>query len=221
MSEITEALQRIEVWLQNHMPNRAAELKPGLTKNEIEEQVKDLPFNLPEEVYELYQWHDGSVDRFVFEQYDFLSLKYAIEAYYEWWGYVRVYEIEEARFFLKCFPVFELWCEYGVLVNVVCDNFKDSKDYSIRMLDTSCKDFSVRYSNLKDLILHVADWYESAQYYERDDFWEVEAETEYLLELKHMSNEYITYIASSRGMRGLRQQIYQRYLNGDISLSDI
>ena len=47
MSEITEALQRIEVWLQHYMPNRAAELKPGLTRREIEEQVKDLPFNLP------------------------------------------------------------------------------------------------------------------------------------------------------------------------------
>lgn len=218
MSEITEALQRIEVWLQNHMPNRAAELKPGLTRDEIEEQVKDLPFSLPEEVYELYQWHDGSVDRFVFEQYDFLSLKYAIASYSEWWGYVRVYEIEEAYFFEKCFPVFELWCEHGVLVNVICENSKDSKDYSIQMLDTSCKDFSVRYSSLKDLILHTAHWYESAQYYERDDCWEVEAETEYLLELKYMSDEYI---ASSIRMGGLRKKIYQSYLNGDISLPDI
>ena len=72
MSEITEALQRIEVWLQNHMPNRAAELRPGLTRNEINELVKDLPFNLPDEVYELYQWHDGSVNRFILENYDFL-----------------------------------------------------------------------------------------------------------------------------------------------------
>jgi cell wall assembly regulator SMI1 len=86
MSEITEALQRIEAWLQNHMTNRAAELKPGLTRDEIEEQVKDLPFSLPEVVYELYQWHDGNVDKFVFEQYDFLSLNDAIEAYHEWWA---------------------------------------------------------------------------------------------------------------------------------------
>ena len=55
MSEITEALQRIEVWLQNHMPNHAAQLRFGLTRDEIEKQVKDLPFSLPEEVYELYQ----------------------------------------------------------------------------------------------------------------------------------------------------------------------
>ena len=54
------------------MPNRAAELRPGLTRNEINELVKDLPFNLPDEVYELYQWHDGSVNRFILENYDFL-----------------------------------------------------------------------------------------------------------------------------------------------------
>lgn len=210
MSEITEALQRIELWLQNHMPERAAELRPGLTRNEINELVKDLPFTLPEEVYQLYQWHDGSVDRFIFEQYDFLSLGSAVAAYHEWLSEVFFHERKEGYFFEKSFPICQLWSENGVLLSVVCE---DSKNYPVRILDIYCRDFSIRYSSLKDLILHTADWYESAQYDERDDFWEVEAETEYLLEFKYMSNEYIV---NSISMGGLRKKIYQRYLNSEI-----
>jgi len=215
MSEMTEALQRIEIWLQNHMPNRAAELKPGLTRNEIDEQVKDLPFSLPDEVYELYQWHDVNVDMFAVEAYDFLSLGSAVAAYHEWLSEVRFHERKEGYFFEKSIPIFQLWSENGVLLSVVCEDYKN---YPVRMLDIYCRDFSVRYTSLKKLILHVAHWYEAAQYYEQDDFWEVEAETEYLLDLKYMSNEYI---ASSKSMGSLRQKIYQRYLNGDISLPDI
>ncbi len=186
MSEITEALQRIEVWLQNHMPNRAAELKPGLTRDEIEGKVKDLPFSLPEEVYELYEWHDGSVDRFLLENYDFLSLGSAVVAYHEWLSEVQFHERKEGYFFEKSIPIFQLWSENGVLLSIVCE---DSKNYPVRMLDIYCRDFSVRYRSLKDLILHLADWYESAKYYEKDDCWEVEAERERFLSKKYMAEK--------------------------------
>jgi hypothetical protein len=221
MSEITEALQRIEAWLQNHMPNRAAELKPGLTRDEIDELVKDLPFSLPEEVYELYQWHDGSVDRFVFVNYNFFSLNDAIEAYYEWWAGIFSDKDEEAYFFEKSFPIFELWSDCGVILSVVCE---DSNNYPVRMLDVEYDDYFVRYRSLKNLILHLADWYESAQSYEDENLPEcgVEEERKYLLDVKYMAKEYITYVANKDSdSGGLRQQIYQRYLNGDISLSDI
>ena len=186
MSEMTEALQSIEIWLQNHMPNRAAELKPGITRDEIDEQVKDLPFSLPDEVYELYQWHDGSVDMFAVENYDFLSLGSAIAIYHEWLSEALFEEPEEASFFEKSLPIFQLWSENGVLLSVVCE---ESQNYPVRMLDIYCKDFSVRYLSLKDFILHVADWYESAQYYEQDNFWEVEAERESFLAKKYMTNK--------------------------------
>jgi len=60
MSRLTEALDRIGNYLQQHAPEVFATLQPGLSYEEIEEIVKDLPFRLPPEVYELYQWRNGT-----------------------------------------------------------------------------------------------------------------------------------------------------------------
>lgn len=67
MSDLTEALDRI----LNALPQKpwsefpgieydSSLLQPGLTHAEIEEIVKDLPIRLPDEIYELYQWRNGS-----------------------------------------------------------------------------------------------------------------------------------------------------------------
>lgn len=183
MSKLTEGLERIEAWLKINMPSRASELRPGLARDDIEEQVKDLPFNLPEEVYQLYEWHDGNVDRLVFENYDFLSLKAAIGAYYESLGEISYHNKKEAYFFEQSFPVFQLWSESGVLLCVVCNSYDN---YPIRLLDLSCKDYSLRYHNLTDLILHTAEWYELAQYYKNHDVWEVDAHTSSLLDFRYL-----------------------------------
>ncbi|WP_186538585.1 hypothetical protein [Dulcicalothrix desertica] len=47
------------------------------------------------------------------------------------------------------------------------------------MIDISCKDYSFLYRNLTDLILHVAEWYESAQYYD-------DAQTTFQLDSKYL-----------------------------------
>lgn len=49
-SPLLEALERI---------NFEGEFYPGLTREEIDEITQDLPFSFPEELYELYQWHNG------------------------------------------------------------------------------------------------------------------------------------------------------------------
>ncbi|MDJ0735401.1 MAG: pentapeptide repeat-containing protein [Nostocaceae cyanobacterium] len=46
-SPLLEALERIEF---------KGDFYPGLTRKEIDEITKDLPFSFPEELYELYQW---------------------------------------------------------------------------------------------------------------------------------------------------------------------
>lgn len=49
-SPLIEALKRIQF---------EGEFYPGLTREEIDEITKDLPFTFPEELYELYEWHNG------------------------------------------------------------------------------------------------------------------------------------------------------------------
>lgn len=56
---VMPALERIKRWAEQHDPEFVALLQPGLSRQEIGALVGDLPFALAEEVYELYQWHNG------------------------------------------------------------------------------------------------------------------------------------------------------------------
>lgn len=58
--ELTKALNQILQWETQHKAQDLQYLQPGLSKAEIDKLVKDLPFQLPLEVYELYQWRNGS-----------------------------------------------------------------------------------------------------------------------------------------------------------------
>ena len=62
MSNLTEALNRIRNWQQQNGYEAASKLLPGLSHSEIQELSKPLPIELPTEVYELYQWRNGSSD---------------------------------------------------------------------------------------------------------------------------------------------------------------
>jgi len=67
MTAIKNNLKRI--W--DCIEQKASELKnlfqPGLKSKEIDEITKDLPFRLPQEVYELYQWRNGLLNNTGFD----------------------------------------------------------------------------------------------------------------------------------------------------------
>jgi BTB/POZ domain-containing protein KCTD9 len=89
MSALTEALEKILKYHVLHNEEVASKLRPGLTRGEIDELVKDLPFTLPEEAYELYQWRNGTEGaypcswlQFIFDRcgvHGFLSLEEALK----------------------------------------------------------------------------------------------------------------------------------------------
>jgi cell wall assembly regulator SMI1 len=84
MSALTDALERILTCLQQRFYDSARMFEPGLSYKDIEQRVKKLPFKLPKEVYELYQWRNGTYyaeeDRagFFDDGLVFLSLEAAI-----------------------------------------------------------------------------------------------------------------------------------------------
>jgi hypothetical protein len=207
-SQFTDTLNKIEIWLQKNIPEKASQLKPGLSRQNIEEKVKHLPFQVPGSIYQLYEWHDGAVDRFVFNNYNFLSLENSISAYSEWLTEIKYNEIEQGYFFEYCFPVFENWAENGVLLNVNCQ----IDYYPIQMLDSSCKDFSIRYNNLTDFISHILAWYKSAYYHDQENVWEVEAEIQWELEAKYMAREYILKFINSSNTYPTQKNIYKKYI---------
>lgn len=82
--QLSQALERIHFWFQVNARAMAGALQPGLTREQIQAQVQDLPFCLPQEVYQLYQWHNGSSAQQCVEflpQYRFLSLEEALDQY--------------------------------------------------------------------------------------------------------------------------------------------
>ncbi len=97
MSPLTEAIDRIMKCLQQDTPELASYLLPGLTHAEIEEKVKDLPLQLPQEAWEIYQLIRGfSIERlynnlfrqnepnmFIFDGYALLSLEKVVKIYRE------------------------------------------------------------------------------------------------------------------------------------------
>lgn len=86
MSVLTEALNLILNWLQQHRPSDVSFLQPGLSNAEIEEIVKKLPVRLPKEVCELYQWKNGT--RMGVEHWEFSWT-------FEYWGF---YPLQSARY---------------------------------------------------------------------------------------------------------------------------
>ena len=83
MSVLTQSLEKFSFWIENSQSSHAQfirnhplrrnvnyyddwYLKPGLEKEMIELYAEEMDFKLPEEVYELYQWHNG---RFVIGDY--------------------------------------------------------------------------------------------------------------------------------------------------------
>jgi cell wall assembly regulator SMI1 len=60
MSLVTQSCDRLLVCIQEHFPWDAERFQPGLSREEIEKKAGELPFPLPEEIYELYQWRNGN-----------------------------------------------------------------------------------------------------------------------------------------------------------------
>lgn len=184
MSELTEGLERIYSRLAKLVPHYVRALQAPLSREEIEVTVQDMPFTLPPEVYELYQWRNGLVGwNFLFEQYEFMPLGKAV---YEYQGELRQVQAdlpEVAEFFQFQFPLFQLWSECNVFLTVVPNGKRESP---IHKYDISCTDYSVRYHSLTNLILHSAEWYEAAMFDEEDNQWVIDGELEHELELKYM-----------------------------------
>jgi cell wall assembly regulator SMI1 len=62
MSKLIEELTYIFEWLEYSVPDSSDRYNPGLSREQIDRIVKDLPFKLSEEVYELYQWRNGEAN---------------------------------------------------------------------------------------------------------------------------------------------------------------
>lgn len=66
-SELSQALSEISCWIDTSNTDHARhlrsshQLRSGLDRAEIDKYLQDINFSLTEELYELYQWHNGEI----------------------------------------------------------------------------------------------------------------------------------------------------------------
>ena len=91
MNDLTDALDRILAWIQEHKPEYVSRFLPGLSLDELKTKLKPFPCHLPQELYTLYQWHNGiSNDNWecgIFINHVFLDIDYALDQAME--GYIN------------------------------------------------------------------------------------------------------------------------------------
>lgn len=179
MSALTEALNKILSWLEEHDDldfARLESLQPGLSFNEIEEKISDLlPLRLPKEVYELYQWGNGAWydeedwARF-FQHRTFLSLESALDMYFD-----LTSTDEEAdktifpsmwsdRWNRRWFPIFQEIDDQGFLVVVLDEEQKETTPILDILFEGFDEEPLIIYPTLTKMMLAEAELYESNYY---------------------------------------------------------
>ena len=116
MSSLTTALEEIRAWLLEHAPQQASSLAPGLSLTEIQSHLRSFPFALPQEVYDLYLWRNGSGEEAgLFVYHHFLDLDLALTDAAllndDVWVQARTQEQQPAH----VFPLFDFDGEYFVV----------------------------------------------------------------------------------------------------------
>lgn len=185
---LTDTLNRIKVWLQSDYPVVCESITPGLSLEEIQAITRTIPFTLPREVYELYQWSRGhnqetqTMYTCIFDPYESMalcSLKAAVELR-------PIFEDEIDECAIKyagksLLPVFQTDAENFCVVGEW-----DNKDSSPIIFVSKIGDIVNRYTSLTNMMLTLAECFEtSAVSFDEEGYsdWD----------LKKFSSAYLKY----------------------------
>lgn len=171
---LISALERLSNWLEINAPAFAQSLQPGLTREQIESQLQALPFHPPEEVYQFFQWRNGSWIEVTVEGNSYQTSIELLPIH-------RLLSLEEA------IDEYTTFCE--IYSDRAGDNhylplLADSANYYLAKGDDRSTTAAIFYSNiysdelrlefdsLADFIQAIAECFETGAYYfEFDDAW--------------------------------------------------
>jgi hypothetical protein len=180
MTTLTQALERIMNWLKQHRPEYAASFLPGLKYEEIQAGEAELGFKLPEEIYELYQWRNGTeredIKVVCFPTMQFLPLSTAIEYSQEWNEYISeekftMEEIEE----YETGPLFRFLQANCDSCGIPLINYQTEKPPVVVLGEGEMP--SIWYASLTDMMLMLAELYETGAYYLDEEGFTTEDES--------------------------------------------
>jgi len=168
MSSLTNSLNRIMNWLQQYQPEFAASFLPGLNDEKIQELTKNLPYQLPEEIHELYRWRNGTTERqkIIFHpSMSILSLEEALIVAKESIDICDNTELEIRFEGNRLFPFID---DDGDLFAVKCTQEKQN-DSPIIWTFLEDDQLDIVYTNLTTMMQTVAECYETGAYYVGDE----------------------------------------------------
>lgn len=171
MLDLTETLEKIMNWLKEHQPEYAASFLPGLKSNEIQSVEEKLGFKLPEEIYELYQWRNGTEEdakALCFPTMQVLPLTAALN-YSQGWKNIILEEefITEESVWYERNPLFIFLqnnCDYCAIPLI---NRRKEKLPVVILGEGELPD--IFYSSLHDMMLTLAEYYYGGAYYLNKD----------------------------------------------------
>ncbi|MEG3928594.1 HEAT repeat domain-containing protein [Microcoleus sp. T3_D1] len=174
MSTLTQALNRILEYLEKHKPKAVSLLQPGLSDSEIEELVKDLPAQFPEELYELYKWKNGSAYdawnvsgdspelehvAYIFNKFSFYPLEVAIGNYRPKLIDYRRWKDIHSSSWLEIF-----FCYIGEVGGFVFVDDSQETSQIIFAYHKDTEDITQKYTSLTSMMTTIAECYETGAY---------------------------------------------------------
>lgn len=191
MSLLTNALARIQAWLKSNYPVVTDSITCGLTLEEIQEITRTLPFSLPDEIYELYQWSRGhvletqTIYTHIFDPYEGMALC-SLEAAVE---ILPIFEDEFEECAVKYVgkPLFPIFQTDASNLCVVGD--WDNKESSPIIFVSEINDIRNTYTSLTSMMLTLADCFEAgAVSFNKEGYRNWDLENFASIYLKHNSN---------------------------------
>ncbi len=167
MSELTQALNRIMAWLSANQALFANSFLPGLTNEQIYAAVKHLPFELPEEIYELYRWRNGTEaehDCVIYPAIDFLILEEAIKFQEN----IATLDNTEIEIRFEGYKLFPFIANDAEISNVLVKDKQEKSSPVLYFAHEDCEP-KIAYSSLTNMMLTIAECYETGAYYLSED----------------------------------------------------
>lgn len=185
MSLLTTALEEIRAWLIEHAPKQASSLVPGLSLAEIQARLRTFPFSLPQEVYELYQWRNGSGEESgLFVYHHFLDLDLALTDAAllndDFWVQARAQEQQPAHIF----PLFDFDGEYFAVP------VTETAVPAAPVFHVGCDDgaLTLAFANLTAMMQAIAACYQAGLYTLDDEGYLHVTDTQKFAEIRRQYN---------------------------------
>ncbi|MFB8798276.1 MAG: HEAT repeat domain-containing protein [Microcoleus sp.] len=224
-SELTNALNRILSWIERHEPSWIEYLYPGLSKDEIDDLVRDLPLQFPPELYELYQWKNGAVEgdewketAWIFHSWTFRPLQEVVSGLRRESSRYQINNIiyiDLTKFYWESFNYLSifyhiLWEDNGcVLINNILNFcpiiFQRLEEGELTLLE--------KYTSLTSMMLTIAECYEAGAYF-IGDYISRNPEKEYQIWRKY--NSQIIEIAIQAIQQGSLCGRFFTYFSNDL-----